>query len=59
LSLLPVCLGCTLLPEPSPMDSIIIFQNTIKRKPNTKQTLWSLVRKRTIPTERLPHVGEI
>jgi hypothetical protein len=27
--------------------------------PGTKQTPWPLVRKRTIPTERLPLVGEI
>jgi hypothetical protein len=36
-----------------------IIQNSISVTIKTKQTLWPLVRKRTIPTERPPLVGEI
>jgi hypothetical protein len=36
-------------------------KNTINKNTNkqTKQTPWPLVRERTIPSERLPHVDEI
>jgi hypothetical protein len=35
------------------------FDQTVSKAPQTnKQSLWPLVRKRTVPIERLPLVGE-
>jgi hypothetical protein len=40
-------------------DFIVFAGRKEKEKNETKQTPWPLFRKRTIPTERPPLVGEI